>query len=34
MTLAEFIQELSDRVQIDAADEQLKALVKIGRAHV
>mgnify|MGYP003337122739 FL=1 len=27
MTLAEFIQELSDRVQIDAADEQLKALV-------
>lgn len=27
MTLAEFIQELSERVQIDAADEQLKALV-------
>lgn len=27
MTLAELIQELSDRVQIDAADEQLKALV-------
>ena len=27
MTLAEFIQELSDRVQIDAADEQLKQLV-------
>ena len=27
MTLAEFIQELSERVQIDGADEQLKALV-------
>lgn len=27
MTLAEFIQELSDRVQIDASDEALKALV-------